>query len=81
MVRLILQYMYNMMLAFPNVIVRNWFETAIKGRYQIVIQDDNITYLGMSVTKTEHGIMVHQSEYIDTESEMVCLEESVTFAL
>jgi Reverse transcriptase (RNA-dependent DNA polymerase) len=59
-------YVDDMMLAFPNVVVSNWFETAIKGRNQIVIQDDNMTYLGMSVTKTEHGIKVHQSGYIDT---------------
>jgi hypothetical protein len=54
------------MLAFPHPYVRQWFETAIKGWYQIVVQDKDITYLGMSVIKTNQGIRIHQSGYIDT---------------
>jgi hypothetical protein len=56
----------DMMLAFPHPHVRQWFETAIKGWYQIVVQDKDITYLGMSVIKTNQGIRIHQSGYIDT---------------
>jgi hypothetical protein len=56
----------DMMLAFPNPENRKWFETAMKGWYQIVTQDTNITYLGMSVTKNVDGIRVHQSGYIET---------------
>jgi hypothetical protein len=55
----------DMMIAFPDLTTKTWFETAIKGWYQIVIQDKNITYLGMSVVKRSDGIRVHQSGYID----------------
>jgi hypothetical protein len=56
----------DMMLAFPNISIRKWFEAAITKWYQIVVQDEDITYLGMSVIKTTHGIKIHQSGYIDT---------------
>jgi len=56
----------DMMLAFPSSENKKWFETAMKGWYEIVTQDTNITYLGMSVTKNIDGIKVHQSGYIDT---------------
>jgi hypothetical protein len=56
----------DMMLSFPDVSVRSWFEEAVKKWYEIVVQDKDITYLGMSVTKSSDGIRVHQRGYIDT---------------
>jgi hypothetical protein len=55
----------DMMLAYPHPAVRAWFEKSIKQWYEIVIQDTDITYLGMSVSKSIEGIRVHQSGYID----------------
>jgi hypothetical protein len=56
----------DMMLAFPDASVRSWFEDSVTKWYQLVIQDKNITYLGMSVTKMSDGVRVHQEGYIDT---------------
>jgi Reverse transcriptase (RNA-dependent DNA polymerase) len=56
----------DMMLAFPGLGVRTWFEHHLRQWYQIVVQDRDITYLGMSVTKSHDGIRVHQRGYIDT---------------
>jgi hypothetical protein len=55
----------DMMLASPSVRFRSWFEESIKKWYEIVIQHTDITYLGMSVTKSAAGIKVHQAGYID----------------
>jgi hypothetical protein len=56
----------DMMLASPHLSVRTWFETSIKQWYEIVIQDKDITYLGMSVSKANDGIRVHQRGYIES---------------
>jgi hypothetical protein len=56
----------DMMLAYPSGPVRTWFETTLKKWYTLVIQDTDITYLGMSVSKMADGIRVHQGGYIDS---------------
>jgi hypothetical protein len=56
----------DMMLTYPTGSVRTWFETNVTKWYTLVIQDTDITYLGMSVSKTIDGIRVHQGGYIDS---------------
>jgi hypothetical protein len=56
----------DMMLASPHLSVRTWFEASIKQWYEIVTQDKDITYLGMSVSKANDGIRVHQRGYIES---------------
>jgi hypothetical protein len=56
----------DMLLSFPTLSIRKWFEMSMLKWYELVIQDKNITYLGMSVNKTHDGILIHQSGYIDT---------------
>jgi hypothetical protein len=65
-----------MMLAFCNSGIREWFELSMKKWYELVIQDKDITYLGMSVTKTVEGITVHQSGYIDTLCDKFQVDET-----
>jgi hypothetical protein len=44
----LIKYVDDMMLAFASPEVCTWFESSMKQWYELVIQDMNITYLGMS---------------------------------
>jgi hypothetical protein len=56
----------DMLLASPSPTVRSWFENQVKKWFEISMQVNSLTYLGMSVTKDETGISVHQVGYIET---------------
>jgi hypothetical protein len=56
----------DMLLASPSKDYRSWFETELSKQFQIVIQQDDITYLAMSVSKNNEGTSVHQIGYIES---------------
>jgi hypothetical protein len=56
----------DILLLSPNVQQRTWVENTIKSKYQIKIQHDKISYLGMSIERDPdtHFIKVSQHGYI-----------------
>ena len=56
----------DMLLASPSPAIRTWFENQVKQWFEISLQVNNLTYLGMSVIKSAEGIRVHQLGYIET---------------
>jgi hypothetical protein len=56
----------DMLLSSPSKEYRTWFEKELSKQFQIVIQQDDITYLAMSVSKSDEGISVHQIGYIES---------------
>ena len=55
-----------MLLASPSHRLRSWFEEQVRQLFEISMQVNNLTYLGMSVVKDDQGISVHQIGYIES---------------
>jgi hypothetical protein len=45
-----------MLLTSPNAARREWFEKQMKKQFDLVVQHDNISYLGMSGAPGETGL-------------------------
>jgi hypothetical protein len=56
----------DMFLASPNKEARSWFENQMKKKFDLVSQHDTVSYLGMSISKTNRLITVNQKGYIDS---------------
>jgi hypothetical protein len=56
----------DMLLTSPNAVRREWFEKQMKKHFDLVIQHDNISYLGMSIhrNKKTGDVTVTQEGYI-----------------
>jgi hypothetical protein len=55
----------DMLLMCPNSKLRTAFESEMEKRFEITKQLNDLSYLGMTITKTDQGIRVHQAGYID----------------
>lgn len=55
----------DMLLSAPSAKLRDWFEKSMGKKYELSPQRDNITYLGMNISNTRDGIIVHQHGYLD----------------
>ena len=69
----------DMMLASPSSAFQSWFEDSVKKWYQIVSQHANITYLGMSVIKSQDGIRIHQAGFIDVMAAKYQVNAAIKF--
>jgi hypothetical protein len=54
-----------MLLSVPDEAIRRKFEKDMSMRYQLTIQHDNISYLGMQIIMSKDGIKISQLGFID----------------
>ena len=55
----------DMLVTAPNTETRNWIEEQLERHFKLVKQHDNVSYLGMSIKRSEDGgITVDQSGYV-----------------
>ena len=55
----------DMLLISPTTNARKSFETEMEKQFEITIQVNDLSYLGMTIQKTKEGVKVHQSGYIE----------------